>query len=193
MKAPLADLDFIEAANLLNCEVAAIRAVAEVESGPRGGGFCPDGFPVTLFEGHIFFKYTKGIYALNHPTICYPRWTKEFYGKTWTDERLRLEEATKLDRRAALMSASWGRFQIMGFNYPLVGCTHIQQFVNLMCKSESVQLDLFCQYIIHECLDDELRERRWDDFARRYNGPAYQKNDYAGKLNRAYKRNGGVL
>ena len=81
----------------------------------------------------------------------------------------------------------------MGFNYPLVGCTHIQAFVNLMCKSEAIQLDLFCQYIIHECLDDELRERRWDDFARRYNGPAYQLNRYAKKLAQAYKKNGGVL
>ena len=192
MKEPLADLDFIEAANLLNCEVAAIRAVAEVESGPRGG-FCPDGFPVTLFEGHIFFKYTKGIYALNHPTICYPRWTKEFYGKTWTDERLRLEEATKLDRRAALMSASWGRFQIMGFNYPLVGCTHIQQFVNLMCKGEHEQLDLTCQYLIHTRLDKALREGRFEDFVEVYNGPGWRKNDYLGKFYRAYKRHGGVL
>jgi len=192
VKEKLTEQDFIEAAKILCCEVAAIKAVAEVESGPRGG-FCEDDFPVTLFEGHIFYRYTQGIFALNHPTICYPCWTTKFYGKTWQAERKRLDDAVKLDRRAALMSASWGRFQIMGFNFPVCNCTHIQQFVNLMCKSEAMQLDLFCQYIIHEYLDDELRERRWDDFARRYNGPAYQKHDYAGKLERAYKRNlGGV-
>ena len=191
MKERLTERDFENAAKILNCEVAAITAVAEVESGHRGG-FCPDDFPVTLFEGHIFCKYTKGIYSLNHPTISYPAWTTKHYGKRWTEERARLEEAISLDRRAALMSASWGRFQVMGFNYPICNCTHIQAFVNLMCKSEAAQLDLFCQYIIHEFLDDELRDHRWDDFARRYNGPAYQKNDYAGKLNRAYERNGGA-
>lgn len=187
MKQRLTDKDFEDAARLFFCDVAAVRAVAEVESGRRGG-FCPDDFPVTLFEGHIFYRYTKGAYATSHPTICYPKWTTEFYGQRWTEERQRLDTAISLDRRAALMSASWGLFQVMGFNFPVVGCVSVQQFVNRMCESERKQGELFCQYIIHEGLADELRERRWDDFARFYNGPLYQRNDYAGKLERAYQR-----
>jgi hypothetical protein len=191
MKEPLTDLDFIEAANLLNCEVACIRAVAEVESG-KSGGFCPDDFPVTLFEGHIFYKLVGPTYAKSYPTICYEKWTRQFYGKTWQEERGRLESAIALNRNAALMSASWGRFQIMGFNHGVCGCVTVQQFVTKMCKSEADQLDLFCKYIIGNCLDDELRDRLWESFAFRYNGPGWRKNDYAGKLSRAYKRNGGI-
>jgi hypothetical protein len=187
MKPKLTEQNFRDAAAMLGCEVAAIRAVAEIESGRRGG-FCPDDFPVTLFEGHIFYRYTKGAYAESHPTICYPNWTTEFYGKTWTDERMRLAEAVNLDRRAALMSASWGRFQVMGFNFPVVGCKSVQAFVNKMCESEREQLMLFVEYIIHEGLADELRERRWPDFARFYNGPLYQRNNYDEKLAAAYAK-----
>jgi len=192
MKEKLTEQDFIDAANILKCEVASVRAVAEVESG-KTGGFCPDDFPATLFEGHVFYRYVGSTYAKNYPTICYPKWTREFYGKTWQEERGRLDSAIALNRNAALMSASWGRFQIMGFNHGICGCVTVQQFVTVMCKSEREQGRLFIEYVIHEGLADELRDRRWDDFARRYNGPLYQKNDYAGKLARAYKRNGGEL
>ena len=151
MKERLTEQDFNDAAKFLSVEVAAIKAVAEVESGRRGG-FCPDDFPVTLFEGHVFSRYTHGRFDESHPTISYPRWTKEHYGKTWTDERIRLDTAVKLDRVPALMSASWGLFQIMGFNFALVGCTDIQQFVNRMCKSERDQGALFIQYLINQQL-----------------------------------------
>lgn len=191
MKERLTEQDFREAAAFLGVEVAALKAVAEVESGRRGG-FCPDDFPVTLFEGHVFSRYTRGRFDESHPTISYPRWTREHYGKTWTDERSRLNAAIKLDRVPALMSASWGRFQIMGFNFAACGCTDVQQFVNRMCRSERDQGELFIQYLIHHQLVSALREHRWHDFARRYNGPGYQKNDYAGKLQRAYAKNGGT-
>lgn len=184
MKARLTDADFQDAARYIGCEVAAVKAVAKVEA-PRGG-FCQDDFPATLFEGHVFYRYTKGRFAESHPELCYPKWTTRFYGRTWRQERERLEAAVALDRRAALMSASWGRFQIMGFNFPVVGCTSVQQFVNRMCESERKQGELFVQYIIHEGLQDELRDRRWHDFARFYNGPLYMKNRYAERLMEAY-------
>jgi hypothetical protein len=190
VKPRLTEQDFQDAAKFLGVEVAAVKAVAEVESGKRGG-FCPDDFPVTLFEGHIFYRYTKGRFAESHPTICYERWTREYYGKTWTDERIRLDMAVKLEREAGLMSASWGVFQIMGFNFAVCGCIHVQQFVNRMCHSEREQGKLFIEYLIQNQLVSALREHRWHDFARRYNGPGYMKNDYAGKLQRAYERNGG--
>lgn len=190
MKQPLTEQDFIDGAEAIGCEVATVKAVAEVESGKRGG-FCPDDFPVTLFEGHIFYRYTSGRFASSNPTLCHPRWTREFYGRTWEIERNRLNTAIFLDRRAALMSASWGRFQIMGFNFAVVGCLSVQKFVNRMCASEREQGALFVQYILHEDLADELRERRWDDFARRYNGPMYHLNRYAERLEAAYRKHGG--
>ena len=187
----LTDENFEAAAKILGCEVAVIKAVAEVESGHHGG-FCPDGFPVILFEGHIFARYTKDVYSKNYPTISYPEWTTKFYGLTWQAERERFKLAITLNHNAALMSSSWGRFQIMGFNFGLCDCVTIQQFVNRMCKDEMHQLDLFCKYIIHTGLDDELRNMQWHEFARRYNGPLYQRNNYVSKLEQAYQRNGGT-
>ena len=176
--------DFKAAAKAIGCEVAAVQAVCEVEA-PRGG-FRADGSCVTLFEGHIFSKYTKGIYDAKHPDISYPKWTTKFYGKTGAAEIDRLNRAVALNRQAALMSASWGRFQIMGFNHALCGYANVEDFVAAMLVSEGEQLEAFIQYVKHVRLDDELRDRRWADFARGYNGPEYKKNSYDAKLMAAY-------
>jgi N-acetylmuramidase len=45
--------DYQAAAQSLGCEVAAVKAVAAVES--AGHGFLPNGKPKILFEAHIFF------------------------------------------------------------------------------------------------------------------------------------------
>lgn len=186
MKKALSGQEFVVAAVHLQVEVATIKAVAEVES--AGEGFCPDDFPKILFEGHVFHRYTDGLYAQSHPNICYQKWTRQFYGKTWQEERERMAEAIRLNRTAALMSTSWGKFQIMGFNFALCGCVAIQQFVNMMCRSESEQLRLFCEYIISAGLQDELQAKDWARFARLYNGPLYEKNRYVEKLTSAYNK-----
>lgn len=178
--------DFIDDAAKLGCEVEAIMAVAAVES--RGGGFDPEGFPKTLFEAHWFHKLTKGKYTQSHPHLSSVKWNRKLYGKTWQEEKARLAEACTLDRNAALMSASWGMFQIMGFNHAKCGFKTVQQFVNKMCKDENSQLEVFTGFVIESGLADELRDRRWADFARLYNGPSYAINKYDEKLKNAYDK-----
>ncbi len=75
----LTEADYKAAAKQLKCDVAAIKAVAEVES--NGNGFLTDGKVKMLFEGHIFHRYTDGKFDAKHPTISYPRWTRAFYTK----------------------------------------------------------------------------------------------------------------
>lgn len=180
--------DFIDDAAKIGCDIAAVMAVAEVES--RGGGFDPEGFPKTLFEAHWFHKLTKGKYTASHPHLSQPSWDtgKKFYGKTWQEEKIRLAEACKLDRTAALQSASWGMFQIMWFNHAVCGFKTVQQFVNAMCKNENTQLEAFTNYVINRGLADELQDLRWADFARLYNGPGYAANKYDEKLAKAYAK-----
>jgi len=178
--------DFVQAAALLGCEAAAIKAVAEVES--RASGFNPDGSPVTLFEGHKFHQFTKGRFDDTHPTLSYAEWTRIHYGATWQDEQARLEIAITLDRPAALMSASWGKFQIMGFNHAAAGYVDLEAFVVDMCRTEREHLLAFCAFVKTNGLDDELRDRRWSDFALRYNGKSYKANRYDLKLAQAYAR-----
>lgn len=180
----LQDEDYRFAATLLGCEYAALRAVAEVES-PKGP-FNQDGSPTTLFEGHKFHAYTRGKYDLTHPHLSYPTWTRKHYGRTWQAEQARLREAEALNRRAAWLSTSWGQFQIMGFNHAACGFMTVEQFVRAMHESAKAQLAAFVEYIRTRGLADELRDRRWADFARLYNGPAYAVNRYDVKMSDAY-------
>jgi len=62
------------AAKWLGCSLAAVQAVTEVES--SGSGFLGNGKVKLLFEGHVFWKYTKGRFEHSHPTLCYRKWTK---------------------------------------------------------------------------------------------------------------------
>lgn len=185
MKPPITGTDYERAAQRLGCSPAAIEAVASVES--RGDGFNPDDSPKTLFEGHVFHRYTRGIFDASHPTLSHPKWTREHYGRDWHDEQVRLKTAMSLDWVAAVMSASWGKFQIMGFNHAVCGFTEIEDFVDAMQESEARHLEAFVGFIETNRLDDELRELRWADFARTYNGPGYKANRYDEKMANAYK------
>jgi hypothetical protein len=166
--------------------VAAIRAVCEVEA-PKGG-FNPDGSVATLFEGHKFYKYTNGVFAESHPTLCFKNWTKAHYGKTWQQEQARLAQARALNNDAAMMSASWGKFQIMGFNYETVGFKSVSDFVRAMVADERSQLLAFVEYVKKTGLTVALRKHDWAAFARGYNGPAYAENAYDTKLATAYAK-----
>ncbi|MEE9408126.1 MAG: N-acetylmuramidase family protein [Polaribacter sp.] len=180
----LQENDYSVAAIIIGCDVATIKAVAEVES--AGGGFNKDGSPKILFEGHWFHRLTNGRFTnyLNR-NISYPKWIRTFYNQ---NQHKRLDKAVQLDRDAALKSASWGKFQIMGFNYDKCGFDNVQQFVNAMYKSEGKQLEAFVNFIISRRIDDELRNKDWAKFAYFYNGSGFRKNKYDEKLAKAYKK-----
>ncbi len=189
----LKEIDYKNAADLLNIDVAAIKAVLEVETGNRGG-FVADEKPTILFEGHIFWRQLKaqGIdpvkYQKGNEDILYSKWTKKYY-KGGIKEYDRLNRAISINRKAALMSASWGLAQIMGFNYKLCGCKSIEEFVNQMTESEGKQLELFVIFIKNNKWDIYLRNLDWKEFARHYNGSGYAQNHYDQKLKKAYNDN----
>ena len=184
----LKDKDFEEAAGKLFCEVAAVKAVAEVESGGRSG-FFKDKRPKILFESRYFHKLTGGAHDQAHPGISTPTWVRNYVGGT--KEYDRLQKAVALDRDAALKSASWGMFQIMGNNHRLAGFDDVESFVQAQTISEGEHLKAFVNFVINNHLDDELRDRRWAEFARGYNGPGYRSNRYDEKLYDAYARHSG--
>jgi N-acetylmuramidase len=186
MKERLTDADYTAAAGLLGCTVAAVKAVAEVES--AGDGFNPDGSIKLLFEGHHFHRYTHGVHGGTHPTLSYPRWTRDFYGKSQVAEHMRFASACVLDRQAALLSTSFGKFQIMGFNFAVCGARTVEEFYAILCEDEISQLAAFCTFIQNRGLTDELVEQRWADFARLYNGPEYAANRYDVKLAKAFDK-----
>lgn len=187
----LNDKDYERAAARLCCDVAAIRAVAEVESGGRSG-FLPDKRPRILFESRWFHKLTNGKHDTSHPDISTPAWIRNYAGGA--AEYDRLARAIGLDRTAALKSASWGKFQVLGVNHRVCGWDDVESFVTSMTEGEGRQLDAFVGFVVTNGLADELRDRRWDDFARGYNGPGYRRNRYAERMAEAYARHaGGVV
>lgn len=184
VKPQITEKDFQAAAARLRCDVPAIKSVAEVES--KGKAFYADGFPVILFERHKFHKYSKGKFDRSHPDISNP--DDGGYGAAGQHQRDRFNLAFSLDPIAAMMSCSWGRFQLMGFNYKLCGFASVGEFVDAMKQSEQAQLDAFVMFIISTGLSDELRNHKWTALAEGYNGLNQRKNNYDKKLAAAYRK-----
>jgi peptidoglycan hydrolase-like protein with peptidoglycan-binding domain len=184
-RAGLMEADFERAARTLQCEIAGIKAVAEVES--RGDGFLASGRPKILFEAHLFSRRTQHQYDGTHADISSPSWNRALY-KGGEKEYERLEKAMALNTQAALESASWGRFQIMGFNHQNASFASVETFVNAMFEAEGRHLDAFISFLQATGLTAALREKRWADFARGYNGDGFAENQYDVKLKAAYDK-----
>jgi len=181
----LTEQNFKDAASGLQIEVAAIKAVAEVES--RGGGFFSDGRPKILFEAHIFSSRTGHKYDETHPNISSRKWNKKLY-KGGEKEYDRLNEAMALDKDAALQSASWGKFQVMGFNAETCGWPNVETFVADMYKDENEHLKAFLGFVKANNLTKYLQQKDWAKFARGYNGKEYAQNKYDIKMKEAYEK-----
>lgn len=189
---------FTNAASIIGCRVAMIKAFARVESGPNGA-FLDTGEPVILFERHKFHKFTNGRHGgeiakdpsipLNVSMISSPK--AGGYGPV-TIQHKKLQRAIELDRDAALKSCSWGLFQLMGFNYALCGFGSLQEFVNAMYESVDRHLEGFVSFILtnpKKVRGENLRQALIDEdceiAAEIYNGPGYRDNRYDVKLRKA--------
>ena len=182
----ITDSQYEKSALLIGCDVPAVKAVAEVES--KGSGFLSNGDVMILFEPHIFYGELKlkGI----TPTvsdICYEKWGTKPYGK-YSEQWPKLNRAIQIDETAALKSASYGKFQILGKYYYECGCKDVQEFVAAMKKDESEHLRLFTNLIISRGLQQALKKLDWVAFAKAYNGAGYAKNQYDIKLAKAYQK-----
>jgi peptidoglycan hydrolase-like protein with peptidoglycan-binding domain len=151
----------------------------------RGCGFFADRRPVILFERHIFSRRTKGRFDAKAPDISNPQ-AGGYAGGVAEYERL--ERALALDEQAALMSASWGLGQVMGFHAEDLGYGSVEPFVRRMMESEDEQLGALAAFIQKNGLAKPLQNHDWATFAKGYNGPAYAKNQYDKKLASAYLR-----
>lgn len=193
----LTDADFIRAACEMRCEVAVIKAVTKKEA-PKGG-FLPDGQPTILFERHVFRRLTAGRFDESHPHLSHKE--PGGYGAAGQRQHDRLNEAAGLDRDAALQSASWGRFQIMGFNWTTCGYPSLQDFINAMYRSEGDHIHAFARFVVNEKRDypvkgplfgmrmaEALQLREFGVFACLFNGPNYRINKYDTSLKDFYDK-----
>jgi hypothetical protein len=182
--------DYEEVAASLGCEVEAVQAVVEVESG-RLGAFAADGKPVILYEPHIFSRRTNRQYDTTNPNISYRSWDASKYPRTQDGRWAQMREAYALDPQNAIASASWGLFQIMGFNHNACGFPDAKAFVTDMCRSQAHQLKAFAAFVRSNNLADELVRKDWEGFAAGYNGSG-QVERYGRLLREAYNRLKGI-
>lgn len=172
---------YISMAKALNCEPAAIKAVVMSET--KQSPFDASGRPTILYERHYFSRLTNKKYDKSHPDISGEPY--EVYGK-FSEQYDKLNKAIALDRTAALQSASWGAFQIMGSNYATSGYANVEAFVQGM-NTIFGQVYAFVNHVSHTpVLLNAIRTKNWASFARHYNGKNYKQNDYDVKLSRNY-------
>lgn len=175
--------DYISAARALDCEAAAVEAVAITET--RSAAFDSQGRPTILFERHKFYKYTNGAHAATHPDLCNA--VAGGYGST-SSQYDRLARAKALNEEAALKSASWGKFQIMGFRHPEAGYATVFTMVEAMKRSEQDHFEAFVKFVkADDRLLRAIRQKDWATFARIYNGEKYAENQYDTKMKQYYE------
>ena len=167
----ITDEDYDEAAKTLGVEVAVVKAVSTVET--AGESFDIAGRPRILFERHYFHRLTAGAYDTHHARISAK--SSGGYGK-FSEQYKKLAEAYLLDEDAALESASWGSFQIMGESYRRAGFTSVKAFVQAMTTSEAAHMRAFVAFVKSDsAMAKALRDKNWAGFAKRYNGSGYKK------------------
>ena len=186
----LQDGDIASVAEELGVEEAALRAVLSVETG--GSGFDASGRPKALFERHYFYRNLKNdpdkLSVAVGAGLAYPKWGEKPYPKGSDAVYAEIEAACEIDETAALLSVSWGLGQIMGANWKMTGCASVKEMVERACESEKNQLRQMAMFIKASGLVDELHNKDWAGFAKKYNGPAYEQNKYDVKLAAAYER-----
>ena len=181
----LSDEDFRIVAKQLGVEVAAIKAVVQIEAGKKMEGFYAPGVPVVNFDRSMY-----NVYAPKAPNKAGVKGAKVPAGLTgyalreWTQ----LTNARKVNGDGAYMGTFWGMFQIGGFNYKLCGCSSVDEFVKLMSESEFAQLELFARFIVNSGMLNDLKNKNWAGFSRKYNGASYARRGYHTRMAAAYKK-----
>lgn len=190
LRAPALTLaDKIAAAERLGVTVKHINMLLAVESGGRS--FDNKGRPVILFEPHIFHRRTNGKWS--PADFSYSKWNARPYPKSYDGRWQQMEAAAVRDYDAALESASWGLFQVMGFHWRALGYASAYAFAEAMTTGEPAQLDAMLRYIEVNKLKSALQQctagspNSCRAFAKGYNGASYEKNDYHTKLARALR------
>lgn len=191
--------DMAAVAGRIGVQTAAIRAFWRVEA--NGSGF-QQGRPKILPEPHRFSRNTGRLFDVSNPTLSYPKWGTRPYPAS-QDARYRvvldwakLLHGKGMDLDAAFASASYGAPQIMGENAALCGYPDAFRFAVAMARDERTQLEAFTTFVDHAGILPDLRRvdrsaASWRPVARRYNGSAYESNDYHTKMASAFQAFGG--
>ncbi|GAA4349853.1 hypothetical protein GCM10023185_06910 [Hymenobacter saemangeumensis] len=184
-------------------EPRAVRAVLQVECG--GTGYAPNGWLLIQFEPSWFRRQLPPVITARiKQAVAAEAAKKELTEaevallKDWRTtqangvegqlrERMAFDAACRIDKRAALLSTSWGLPQMMGFNHRACGFATVEDMVEAFRQSEANQLAGMLRFIKSKpALAAALKAKDWGVLAYHYNGPAYKQFNYDRRLATAY-------
>ena len=186
------DADIAALARRLGCTTRQIRAVAKVESG--GSGWDKTGLLACLWERHWLWRRVKlKVPGLSDPTPG--DYTMDANRNGINDSWEKLARGVSLFGEVAFECASFGKFQIMGGHWKALGYDSPLDFAWRLSRDEAAHYDAFARYIEANGLLNALRRVSGNPdacrgFAKAYNGAAYYKLNYHGKIAQAYRRLG---
>ncbi|WP_408589052.1 N-acetylmuramidase domain-containing protein [Novosphingobium sp.] len=171
-------------ADRLKVSAKQLAAVASVEA--SGLGFDSSGKPKILFERHKFHGFTGGKYSVS--TFSNPQ-GGGYEVSSW-DKLLGAIVTGEVD--AAFMSASWGKFQVLGQYWSDFHYDSPFALAFSTVPSEAGHYELLSRFIEHNKLQDEMAAISTNPdtcraFAKAYNGPKYEQFNYHNKLAAAMK------
>jgi len=186
----LQDGDFEEAAALLGCEKEAIKAVARTAM--YASGFISSGKCRITFKRERFYQELRKrlseeeikTHERRNPSVVAPNGG----GYLCDDyEYVRFCAAVSIDSYAAMVSTSWGMFQLPGANYRQCGYTAVASFAMDMQHSERRQMLALAKFIkASPTLLKAIREKDWNAFCLRYFGDAYSLYQYDQRMRSSY-------
>jgi len=189
----LTELDYERIATQLGVEIAAIKAVSDIEAGKSHQGFVDVGQPVINFCSSLFrLRLRKaGInpakYSRSHRT-AFASVNCSKYGSYGKAQHARLSCAMEIDKDVAQESTYWGMFQIGGFNWSRCGVDSVGEFARKMGESEAMQLELFARFLENNGMVKYLQRKDWRGFAKAYNGARAIKRGYHRRMAVAYAK-----
>lgn len=171
-------------ADRLGASLRQVQAVAKVES--NGGGWNAQGQPAALYERHYAWRRLR----IKIPFLSDPSpggYTLDADRDGINDSWEKLADMAMRNPVVAFESASFGKFQVMGAHWKTLGYPGPVEMVWSLRDHENAHYDMLARFIMHNGLLPHLRRLSTNpqdcvEFARRYNGPAFAKNNYHHKL-----------
>jgi hypothetical protein len=145
----------LEHANASQVEPAIALAIFAVES--KRAYDPTTGLVIVRFEPKVFLRRSSGRLVSSDHSSQLAEWHA-------------IEAAYAIDPKAALESASYGLPQLMGFNFGVTSHPDARSLLLAFQRSAREQVAGFFGFVAANKLVAAARERRFVDFARRYNG-----------------------
>lgn len=170
-----------------------VKAIMNVEA--SGSPFSAPGKPIVRFEPHVFLRYsaawklsdgkrlpdrkwpTSAETQADGITILLPGMSaptrpegKKRRGGQPAEWDAISRAASALNRTVAVMSASWGVGQVMGFNYKLLGYANPLDMEASFSVSAEAQKVGILNFLTNKGLSEAVKNRDWMKIGRVYNG-----------------------